>query len=253
MMRQLFLCCMAIVGLLLWSAAACAAPIDLAGLGINADFETPSLGGDDGGEQYNNGDLGSGWTKTLTPPSSSEWGLVDPPTSFYGAQNPLPAPFDGRQTAYMNLSRDSGAVSEVVSDPIGTLGAGEVYTLSVGAGTRFAASVGYSASWAADAVIGLELLDGTDLGTFAVQGVSGSANALWDVQYTLDVDADAPGAVGQQARIVIRGVNTTTDQDGFSQLAFDNVRLDVTAVPEPASLVLLIAGGLALLTLRRRG
>ena len=56
------------------------------------------------------------------------------------------------------------------------------------------------------------------------------------------------GAIGQQLVAVLQSANNP----GFNNpIAFDNVRLDATPVPEPAAWTLLAIGGLIMRRLRR--
>ena len=107
--------------------------VDLEGLGVNADFEDPDADpANDGAEQTVARNLGPGWTYNLLGGHSSDFGLQDPADGYY--VNPLVAPFQGRQIGYFNL--EAFSAGEIVSRSIGTITAGQTYTLNVGVGAR---------------------------------------------------------------------------------------------------------------------
>ena len=220
------------------SGAASAAAVDLSAAGINHDFESPDLAGTDGGEQFNGTGLGAGWTVSGTDISTV--GLQDPPTSFYGTQGPLPAPFNGRQFGYINLSFTDTNVAFATTDTglLGNLAANTVYTLSIAVGDRG------GSTFDVDYSIGL-LAGGVEVGTFTA-GNPGSG-AILDLVYTLDTSL-FPAGVGDDLQIQLQANGAS---GGFDQANFDNVRLDTASVPEPGSLALLGLGGLALLRRRR--
>ncbi|MEX2306910.1 MAG: PEP-CTERM sorting domain-containing protein [Pirellulales bacterium] len=203
---------------------------ELVARGINADFETPALARADG-EATTTNNMGAGWSFNLISGISNNFGLQDPNNTFYAtvAAGPLPAPFEGSQLGFMNLN-NWFSTGEVVSNPIGFLRSGEIYTLNVAVGARNVATqnkVAYR--------VGLRASDGTDLGTFTTATLvpSGSATNITDLVYTLDMST-VPSYVGQSARIVIGGYNTGDDPsdevpdlavDQLAQPNFDNVRL----------------------------
>jgi hypothetical protein len=209
----------------------------------NHSFETPTVTANTS-EVFTNpttGGFGAGWTiVSAGPGGGSNYGVVNPTTAHYGAVNPLPAPFDGNQMGYINVFGTHGTdFGEVHSDPVGTLGSFgplETWTLEVLVGVR------RSTSWVSDYEIGLELLDGTKL-----PGIGGSASGLvaGNVVNLSYAFGDVSAYLGEQVRVYIRG---TTN----GQLVFDDVRLTVTYVPEPAGIGLASLGLLAALASRRR-
>jgi hypothetical protein len=200
--------------------------VDLEGFSINADFEDPDADpGNDGAEQTVARNLGPGWALSLLGGHSSDFGVQDPADGYYGA-HPLVVPLQGRQIGYINLEPFSAA--EIVSTSVGTITAGQTYTLNVAVGAR------NNLTWSDQRyAIGLRV-GNTDLGTFAIQTMDPglSANNTFDLTYTLNVNAEAAGFVGSDAKIVIRGINLGTTGTGtvpaFTQVNFDNVRLDGT-------------------------
>src|SRR4029078_7944503 len=108
--------------------------VDLEGLGVNADFEDPDADPtNDAAEQTVARNLGPGWAYNLLGGHTSDFGVQDPADGYYGA--PLVAPFQGRQIGYINL--EAFSAGEIVSHSIGTITAGQTYTLNVGVGARF--------------------------------------------------------------------------------------------------------------------
>ncbi len=65
---------------------------------------------------------------------------------------------------------------------------------------------------------------------------------------TLDTAVDA-GAVGQDISVIL---GWTQNDDFNKQIVFDNVTLEASGVPEPASLVLAAFSGISMLLMRRR-
>jgi hypothetical protein len=198
-------------------------PGDLKGMGINADFEEPNLNGTNSAEQYSYANLGMGWKReVISGDAAQNYGVQDPTSAYFGAQGPLPTPFEGRQTGFLNLSApiaNQTSACQVVSDPVAMLAAGQVYTLNVAVSTRFT-SPAYNVRYD----IGLRDSHGNDLGTFATTSISGADHKIVDLQYVLNVNANASGSIGRAVQIVIRCTNLAAV---FSQGVFDNVRLSI--------------------------
>src|SRR5262245_22730183 len=214
--------------LVCWSSyrEAVAVLVDLEGLRINVDFEDPDADPvNDNAEQTVARNVGPGWTYSLLGGHTSDFGVQDSADTYYGTQ-PLPAPFQGRQIGYFNL--EAFSAGEVISKSVGTLTAGQTYTLNVAVGARFRTQNDWSNTRYA---IGLRS-GNTDLGTFATVDLDpgSAAKVINDLAYTLNVNAEAASFVGSDAKIVIRGINLGTGvvPAGFTQANFDNVRLDGT-------------------------
>jgi hypothetical protein len=228
---------------LLVSQEAHAQAIDLLGLGINANFETPDADPADNNanEVTTTNNIGAGWTYTLMGGAAANYGVGDPvadltttATNHYCCydQSPnggvLPAPFDGRQIGFMNLP-DSDSIAQIASIPVGSLLAGQTYSLTVALGARA------TAAWAdVHYAIGLATTSGTDLGTFASLTMApdvGNQSNIQDLTYMLNINTQAAAFVGQDASIVIRASNGFTggaSPPDFVQANFDNVRLSGT-------------------------
>ncbi|MEM1060307.1 MAG: PEP-CTERM sorting domain-containing protein [Verrucomicrobiota bacterium] len=153
--------------------------------------------------------------------------------------------WDQDQLAYMNIAVGDSAYFQSAS-AVGTFQAGLIYTVEFLVGLR------PDNSDAANEVsfeIGLVDLDtNTEVGTFATLTPT-AGNSVQELQYTLNVSAEAAGSIGNDFGVRIRGNNDTVTDPGQYQLNFDNAR--VSAVPEPASSALLL-GAAGLLALRRR-
>jgi hypothetical protein len=204
--------------------------IDLGNLGINWNFELPELPHVNTAEATSQGNLGPGWTLEVLAGNVSDQGVQDPNQTFYGpfvgpAPGTLPAPFEGRQLGYMNLNDDNASKGQIVSNSVGGLLAGQTYTLNVAVGARATddwANVMYD--------IGLRTVGGVELGTFTTSTLDpavATPTNIADLNYTLNVNAQAAAFVGQEVRIVIRGSNVGGGPSApdFVQANFDNVRL----------------------------
>jgi hypothetical protein len=228
--------------------------VDLIGLGIEADFESPDADpANDGAEQTVARNLGPGWSFNLLGGGSSDFGVQDPADGYYGA-HPLTAPFSGRQVGYFNLEPFSAG--EALSDSVGTLTAGQTLMLNVAVGAR------NNATWSNQRyAVGLRTMDGVSLGTFATTDLDpgSSASVKSDLTYTLNVDAEAASHIGSDVRVVIRGINLgvvnpvpTPNVPAFSQANFDNVRLNGT-LGAPNQPILTINRSSGVVTLNKTG
>jgi hypothetical protein len=218
--------------------------VDLLGLGINANFETPDqdLADSNTTEITSTNNMGAGWNYTLLGGAVANYGVADPigdattPIAnmhycCYSASptgGVLPTPFEGRQIGFFNLP-DTDSIAQIASIPVGSLLAGQTYTLDVAVGGRA------TDAWAdVNYAIGLATSTGIDLGTMTALTVN-PANAnqtnITNLTYTLNVNSQAAAFVGQDVSIVIRannGFSGGTSPPDFTQANFDNVRLSGT-------------------------
>jgi hypothetical protein len=203
----------------------------------NFSFEhAPDLEGNSGGEQFSSGTLNGGnpgWTTTVTSGGSSNNGVQNPASGFYGSANPLPDAFHGNQIGFVNLD-GVGASANVDSLLIDTLMADHLYTLNAAVGVRSGSTLPITYD------IGLVTAGGTELGTFASQTVT--AGQIIDLNYVLNTTLMPAALLGQSFHVRIRGTTVT----GSSQMNFDNVRLSVFSIPEPSALTLTALGLLSL-------
>lgn len=217
--------------------------------------------------------FGSGWQDNGTQPSNGKYGLQHPSNSqqSHEADGTLSAPFQGYFIGFVNLTEGDAtgaSAGSIQSGSLGQLAAG-TYTLTLGVGSRASSSwndLSYSLSLVAGGLTpGVGSSGGSVLGTPATATIVPTTLTLpdtsLDLTYTLTVN---PGdaVIGEDYAIRLDVANLGT-RDGaaspngtsdFTQANFDNVRLDFTPVPEPASLVLLAFGALMLgaYSIRRR-
>ncbi len=247
---------------------AAAQAVDLLGLGINANFETPDVDPADSntGEITSTNNMGPGWNYTLISGAAGNYGVGDPiadstlTTNHYCCYDMtpnggvLPAPFDGRQIGFMNLG-DTDSMAQIASIPVGALLAGQTYALTVAVGGRANdtwANVNYG--------IGLATTTGSvDLGTFAAANVdpnTGNTFNVTDLMYSLNVNSQAAAFVGQDVSIVIRANNAAAGPSppDFVQANFDNVRLTGTFGPASGNApALTVDRGTGVVTLSKTG
>jgi len=201
----------------------------------NASFQSPTTTTftnrvvDDWTFDYNNG---------ATPPGFLNWGVQKNTIGYTGFAQTV---WDGDQYGFFNTAGTNDVGFFQSNSPVGTLTGGNVYTLEVLVGLRTdnpANGITYE--------IGLVDLDlDTELGTFT-SFTPATVNTVTDVTYTLDVDAEASGSVGNEFAVRIRGISN----NGTPQMNFDNVRL--SAVPEPTTSGLLLGLACLGMLLRRR-
>ena len=194
-----------------------------------------------------------------------------------GTIAPPPGHTDGVQIAEVSIAGDADAGTSFIGGisskaSLGTYAANTVYTLTFDVGSKdgswwnswqgdsrlLSAGLGIftSSSTAATPVA----LDTTDLQAPDGDGPSytqlpgivvdnSHAYQGWKrFTVTLDTAVDA-SAVGQDISVIL-GWNQNDNY--LKQIVFDNVSLDASGVPEPASLVLAAFSGISMLLMRRR-
>jgi hypothetical protein len=156
----------------------------------------------------------------------------------------------GSQAAFISASPGVG-LSQILSD---TYAVGSSYDMTVGVAISF-----MFPPYTNPAIDQLQLsffyMNGATpvtLGTPTLLGASGlSPNAFADFTASLPVVTAGDAWANQPIGIAIRSIHPTADAPiGYWDV--DNVRVTATAVPEPASLGVLMLGGAALLRRRRR-
>ena len=276
---------LAIAAVMLLSASMLlAAPVAI----TNHGFQDPVVTTDGNPDDEDPFDIGEGATfdAARVPPN---WNLTytqdDPGGGHFGLQRPDPdghftrdvtggetspftlGGFEGDQIYFINLNNSpldatGGSIAQLDSGVVGQLAAG-TYTLTVAVGGRD------TGSWSdLDYTVGLVGASSGPLGSTAAtidpgNAAGNSISSPWttdeynvvDVSFALNVPL-ASGLIGEDYFVRVTAANTGeragVSQDGFTQAAIDNARLDFVAIPEPSSLVLLLGAVLFGMFVRRK-
>jgi len=162
--------------------------------------------------------------------------------TLVGARSTYSADVKAAHGSAMYISNwfDSAWVSQTTS---ATFEAGKTYTFSIDVGN----APGYNRFYANDATADIAFMtaDGGTLQSLAVDNTNIGTFQTFSVSYTATAD-DA-------GKPVIVGFRKTSDTAHWwlDAIDFDNAAVDVTAVPEPATLSLIVLGGLAMLKRRK--
>jgi hypothetical protein len=211
------------VALLAWTGTSQAALITL----TNAGFEANSVPDGDGTHQLD------GW---------SIYGSGDPNA---GTQNPSVAQIPseahgGVNAAYANDPIEYGGPMAVRQTTAATWQANTVYTLTVYIARRMDLPPEGSSTGQAE----FQLRDADDDAAVTIDTYDLSGNGAWNL-YTLQyTTSDSDACLGHLIAVQFRTVSGT-------QLSYDDISLDATAVPEPATMSLLLFGGGLALARRR--
>jgi hypothetical protein len=185
----------------------------------NFSFESPLLADGD----FTNGIVVDGFTLSgagVQNATNSQF----PGTSGDNPGN-LPATAEGKQFAFLN-----GGAANVVYQDVGDLSANTVYTLTIALGSRLDQANG---SIYLGFQNGINNIDGTLLSLSSpLQSPTAFSGTFRDVTFSFTT----PSSVSGDLTIFIQNVDDTPN-------VIDNVRLTAVAVPEPASLALLLGGG----------
>ena len=208
----------------------------------NSSFELPSLpsGANNNG---GNGDSTTITNWTITAPAGNTDNGVYHPASGFSSTNPLPAPADGNQIAYMVPG--AGKTSSITtSASLGTVAANMLYTLTVALGNRNDNLFFDTGTYTIDL-----LANGVSIAEATKAGSSISHGTFSDLSATFTSAASGP-LIGESLTIRLSATAGSASDEGI----FDNVRLTATPVPEPNSSLLLeiAAAGTGLLALGRR-
>jgi len=157
-----------------------------------------------------------------------------------------------------NLASPIGGNNTVIGRQGGFISPGQNTGHVLALGDQFSGSYGWrdAFGWAAGETIGVtlyyttdNLIGGAPTSLFTFNSGNEAANNTWETEtLALTAGVTDAGAVGKTLFIAFEGNNLS---DG-SFARFDNVYLDVTAVPEPSTTALLGLAGLALILRRRK-
>ena len=192
---------------------------------LNASFEDDDVAND----SFSDG-VAANWN----PTGGSVVGTQD-----FGPQSP--AATDGDQHGVVSYTGRS--LSQLTAF---TIADGETYTLTVDVGQvdAFSGSQGTIRLFGSTGGLGIALVNTN--GTAELSGIApGKGAYLLNQTVTYTALASGDPFAGQQIGMMF------TNSSG-TQTLYDNVRLDIVAVPEPSSAALLGLGGLTLIIRRRR-
>src|ERR1700730_57953 len=192
----------------------------------------------------NNG--GNGNTTAITnwtisaPPSNTDNGVYHPLAGFTST-NPLPAPADRNQLAY--LVPGAGNTSSITSSAsLGTVAANMLYTLTVALGNRSDNLFFDTGTYTIDLLAnGVSVAEATRAGSTITHGT------FSDLSATFVSPASGP-LIGESLTIRLSATAGSANDEAI----FDNVRLTASSVPEPAISTMIIGGMAALVWWRRR-
>ncbi len=200
----------------------------------NFSFESPAQPN----SANNNG--GDGDTTTITswtiaaPAGNTDNGVYHPSGGFTST-NPLPAPADSNQLAY--LVPGAGNTSSITtSASLGAVAANTLYTLTVALGNRSDNLFFDTGTYTIDLLAnGVSIAEATQAGSTIAHGTFSDLSAAF-------TSPAAGPVVGESLTIRLSATAGSSNDEAI----FDNVRLTTTAVPEPAISTMILAGMAAL-------
>jgi hapalindole H/12-epi-hapalindole U/12-epi-fischerindole U synthase len=208
----------------------------------NSSFELPSL------PNGSNNNGGNGNTTAITnwtisaPAANTDNGVYHPLAGFTST-NPLPAPADGNQIAY--LVPGAGNTSSITtSASLGAIASNMLYTLTVAVGNRSDNLFFDTGTYKIDI-----LANGVSVGESTLSGSSVPHGTFTDLSATFTSPASGP-LIGEALTIQLSAIGGSANDEAI----FDNVRLTATPVPEPTTIALLFGGGAGVIgpAIRRR-
>jgi hypothetical protein len=206
----------------------------------NFSFELPaqtSGANNNGG----NGDTTAITSWTIAAPAGNTDNGVYRPIAGFTSTNPLPAPADGNQLAY--LVPGAGNTSSITtSASLGNVAANMLYTLTVALGNRSDNLFFDTGTYTIDLLAnGVSVAESTRAGSTVAHGT------FSDLSAALVSPASGP-LIGEALTIRLSATGGSANDEAI----FDNVRLTASAVPEPAISTMIIGGMATLLCWRRK-
>jgi hypothetical protein len=191
----------------------------------NFSFESPALpnGANNNG---GNGDTTAipGWTISA-PPSSGVNNGVYHPASGFTSTNPLPAPADGNQLAYLFPGAAGATSSITTTNSLGLIAPNLNYTLTVALGNRNDAVFFDTGTY----TIAL-LANGVPVAHTNFAGNLISHGTFFDVSTSFVSPGFGP-LIGESLTIELSATAGSSSDEGI----FDNVRLSASSVPDTGS------------------
>ena len=206
----------------------------------NFSFESPAQtnGANNNGGNGNTTAI-TNWTISA-PPSNTDNGVYHPLAGFTST-NPLPAPADRNQLAY--LVPGAGNTSSITSSAsLGTVAANMLYTLTVALGNRSDNLFFDTGTYTIDL-----LANGASVAEATLAGSAIPHGTFSDLSAVFTSPASGP-LIGESLTIRLSATAGSNSDEGI----FDNVRLTASPVPEPATSIMIVGGMAALAWLRRR-
>jgi hypothetical protein len=187
----------------------------------NFSFESPALPNG----SNNNGGNGNttaipGWTISAPASSGTNNGVYHPSGGF-SSTNPLPAPADGNQIAYLFPGAAGATCSITTTNSLGTIVPDSFYTLTVALGNRSDNLFFDSGTYTIDI-----LANGVSVGEATLAGNTIAHGSFVDLSTSFF--SGSGSLVGESLTIELSATAGTSSDEGI----FDNVRL---SVPESGS------------------
>ena len=206
----------------------------------NFSFELPPLtnGANNNGGNGNTTAI-TNWT-IAAPPGNTDNGVYHPLAGFT-TTNPLPAPADGSQLAYL-VPGIGNTSSITTSASLGTVASNMLYTLTVALGNRSDNLFFDTGTYTIDLLAnGVSVAEATRAGSTIPHGTFSDLSAVFTSP------ASGP-LIGESLTIRL----SATAGSNSDEAIFDNVRLTASPVPEPATSTMIVGGMATLAWLRRR-
>jgi hapalindole biogenesis HpiC1 cyclase-like protein/PEP-CTERM motif-containing protein len=204
----------------------------------NFSFETPVLSSG-GVTNGGNGDTIAITSWTISSTNTNN-GVYHPAAGAFSSVDPLPAPADQNQVAYLIPDAESSS-SITTTASVGTIAANTMYTLTVALGNRLDTSFFDSGLYTIDILAnGVSVAEATRSGNTIAHGAFSDLSAIF-------TSSAAGPLIGQSLTLQL----SASSGFGGNEAIFDNVRLTATVVPEPGMWEMILIGLVTLLGAQR--